>query len=114
MTTLLQFDFAFDGPWGEDLQIACRDLADDIAAQPGLIWKLWGENRDAGRAAGVYLFETPTAAAAYVAKHRPRLAAFGVTNPVVSCVSRKQPQSSQKPAPIGEGRRGTPPMPKFR
>lgn len=50
MRTLLQFDFAFDGPWGEDLQIACRDLADDIAAQPGLIWKLWVENRSAGRA----------------------------------------------------------------
>ena len=100
MTTLLQFDFAFDGPWGEDLQIACRDLADDIAAQPGLIWKLWGENRDAGRAAGVYLFETPTAAAAYVAKHRPRLAAFGVTNPVVSSFSLNLPLSRMTRAPF--------------
>jgi hypothetical protein len=100
MTTLLQFDFAFDGPWGEDLQIACRDLADDIAAQPGLIWKLWGENRDAGRAAGVYLFETPAAAAAYVAKHRPRLAALGVTDPAISSFSLNLPLSRMTRAPF--------------
>jgi hypothetical protein len=100
MTTLLQFDFAFDGPWGEALQAACGDLADDIAAQPGLIWKLWGENRGAGRAGGVYLFETPEAAEAYVAKHRPRLAAFGVTDPGVSLFTLNLPLSRATRAPL--------------
>lgn len=100
MRTLLQFDFAFDGPWGQDLQVACRELADDIAAQPGLIWKLWGENRSAGRSGGVYLFETPDAAAAYVAKHRPRLAAFGVTDPAISSFSLNLPLSRTTRAPL--------------
>ncbi|MBV5266906.1 monooxygenase [Pinisolibacter aquiterrae] len=100
MTTLLQFDFAFNGPWGADLERACHDLAADIAAQDGLIWKLWGENPDAGRAGGVYLFKTPEAADAYVAKHRPRLAAFGVTDPGVSRFTLNLPLSRATRAPL--------------
>lgn len=100
MTTLLQFDFAFDGPWGTDLENACRELAMDISTQPGLIWKLWGENPEAGRASGVYLFETPAAAEAYIAKHRPRLAAFGVADPGLSRFTLNLPLSRATRAPL--------------
>lgn len=100
MTTLLQFDFGFEGPWGPDLEAACRDLAQDIAAEPGLIWKLWGENREGRRAGGVYLFETPSQAEAYVAKHRPRLAAFGVTDPGLSRFDLNLPLSRATRAPL--------------
>jgi len=100
MTTLLQFDFGFDGPWGADLEAACRDLAADISAQPGLIWKLWGENRDTRRSGGVYLFETPQAADAYVAKHTPRLAAFGVADPGLSRFTPNLPLSRATRAPL--------------
>lgn len=100
MTTLLQFDFAFDGPWGKDLEAACRDLAGDIAAQPGLIWKLWGENPVARRSSGVYLFETPETAEAYIAKHTPRLAAFGVTDPGLSRFTLNLPLSRATRAPL--------------
>jgi hypothetical protein len=98
VTTLLQFDF--DGPWDEDLGDACADLAQDIAHQPGLIWKLWGENRDGRRAGGVYLFDTRAAAEAYVAKHRPRLAAFGVTDPGLSVFDLNLPLSRATRAPL--------------
>lgn len=100
MTTLVQFDFAFDGPWGEQFTSACRDLAMDIAAEPGLIWKLWGENRETRRASGVYLFDTPENAEAYVMKHRPRLARFGVTDPGCSIFSLNLPLSRMTRAPI--------------
>lgn len=100
MTTLLQFDFAFPGPWGGDLERACEALAADIAAQPGLIWKLWGENPASGRASGVYLFGTPEAADAYVARHVPRLAAFGVTDPGLSRFVLNAPLSRATRAPV--------------
>ena len=100
MTILLQFDFAFDGPWGGDLERACQDLAADIAAQPGLLWKLWGENPDTKRASGVYLFETPEAAEAYIARHVPRLAAFGVTDPGLSRFELSIPLSRATRAPL--------------
>jgi hypothetical protein len=100
MTTLLQFDFAFDGPWGGDLERACEGLAADIAQQPGLIWKLWGENPETGRASGVYLFETPEDAEAYIVKHVPRLAAFGVTDPGVSRFTLNSSLSRATHAPL--------------
>lgn len=100
MTILVQFDFAFDGPWGEQFTSACHDLAQDIATEPGLIWKLWGENQETGRASGVYLFDTPENAEAYVIKHRPRLATFGVTDPGGSTFSLNLPLSRLTRAPL--------------
>ena len=100
MTTLLQFDFAFDGPWGSQLAQACEGLAADIAAQPGLLWKLWGENLETARASGVYLFETPEAVEAYIAKHVPRLAAVGVTDLGLSRFTLNTPLSRITRAPL--------------
>ena len=100
MTTILQFNFAFPGPWGQALEAACRDLAADIAAEPGLLWKLWGENRDSGRASGVYLFRTPAVAEAYAAKHVARLGAFGVTDPGVGVFRLNAALSRATRAPV--------------
>jgi hypothetical protein len=43
-TILLQFDFPFEGPWGEAMTAALDGLAHDIAAEDGLLWKIWTEN----------------------------------------------------------------------
>ena len=77
--TLLQFDFPFPGPWGAEMAAGLGDLAQDIAAEPGLVWKIWTENEAGGRAGGIYVFDNPSAAEAYREKHSARLAAFGVT-----------------------------------
>jgi len=77
--TLVQFDFPYAGPWGADMTAAMGDLAQDIAGEDGLVWKIWTENRATGRAGGIYVFETPEAAAAYTEKHSARLGAFGIT-----------------------------------
>ncbi|WP_028030072.1 monooxygenase [Gemmobacter nectariphilus] len=77
--TLVQFDFPFAGPWGDGMTKALGGLAQDIAAEPGLIWKIWTENEAEGRAGGIYVFDNPAAAAAYRDKHAARLGAFGVT-----------------------------------
>lgn len=79
MTTLLQFDFPFDGPFGPGMTAALCGLAQDIATEDGLIWKIWTENEAECRAGGIYLFSDPAAAARYAEKHTARLEGFGVT-----------------------------------
>lgn len=77
--TLVQFDFPFPGPWGQAMTGALGDLAQDIAAESDLVWKIWTENATEGRAGGIYVFRNAHAAAAYREKHAARLAAFGIT-----------------------------------
>lgn len=77
--TLVQFDFPFAGPWGADMAAAMGGLAQDIATEPGLVWKIWTENKAEGRAGGIYVFASSDAAAAYREKHSARLAAFGIS-----------------------------------
>lgn len=77
--TLLQFDFPFEGPWGATMATALQDLARDIAAEDGLVWKIWTENEPERRAGGVYLFSDPQSAERYRRKHEARLAAYGIS-----------------------------------
>lgn len=79
MLTALIFRFPFPGPWGTELTEHAHDLARDIADEPGLVWKIWLENRETGHAGGIYLFADAVAAERYRAKHEHRLAAMGVT-----------------------------------
>ena len=77
MLTAVVFRFSFPGPWGQDLANAAGAIARDVAAEPGLVWKIWLEDREAGRAGGIYLFADAAAAARYREKHERRLAAKG-------------------------------------
>lgn len=79
MATLVQFDFPTQGPWGEEMAAAYAELAQDIAAQPGLRWKIWTENAEQEMAGGIYLFEDAASAHAYADMHTRRLQGFGVT-----------------------------------
>ncbi len=74
---LLHVTFDHEGPWGAELHERLAALADDIAATPGLAWKLWIEDRSARRAGGAYLFACRGDALAYLRMHRERLAAMG-------------------------------------
>lgn len=77
--TLLQIDFPFAGPFGADMAAQLGGLAQDIAAEPGLLWKIWTENEGDKRAGGIYLFADGDNAARYLAKHRARLQGFGIS-----------------------------------
>lgn len=79
MPVLSQVDSPADGPWGEEMSQAYDGLAQSIAAETGLIWKIWTENRQENRAGGVYLVDTDEHALAYLAMHTERLAGFGIT-----------------------------------
>src|SRR5579864_725437 len=76
--TALLFRFPFPGPWGKDLTEHAHELARDIAAETGLVWKIWLEDRKTGHAGGIYLFEDAFAAARYRDKHERRLSAMGL------------------------------------
>ncbi len=78
MPTVFQVDYPFTGPWGAEMFDAMQSLAQDIAQEPGLIWKIWTENPTTGRAGGIYLFETPGASEAFATKHLARLESLGI------------------------------------
>ena len=78
MAVLLQVDFPFTGPWGEEMAAGMKELATSIAQEPGLLWKIWTENRDTGEAGGIYLFADRADAERYLEMHRARLLGFGV------------------------------------
>jgi len=76
--TLLIFDFPARPPGGPERAAEMRALAESIATQPGLIWKIWTESAAENRAGGVYLFENRAAAEAYHRMHAERLGRLGV------------------------------------
>lgn len=67
-----------DFPARADRAGGMQALAESIATEAGLVWKIWTEDREAGRAGGIYLFTSHAAATAYHAMHEARLAAAGV------------------------------------
>jgi hypothetical protein len=78
MGVLLQIDFPYNGPFGSEMAEAFSGLAESIAQEPGLIWKIWTENRQTNEAGGIYLFEDEKSAKAYLTMHTARLESFGV------------------------------------
>lgn len=78
MPYLLQIDFPYSGPWGDEMAAAMTGLAQSIAEEPGLLWKLWTENQDTGEAGGIYLFADLASAQTYLAMHTQRLLGFGI------------------------------------
>lgn len=79
MPKILQIDYPFNGPFGDDIAEIFHELAVGIAKEPGLIWKIWTEDATGLEAGGIYLFEDEASAKAYLEKHTARLKVFGVT-----------------------------------
>ncbi|MBP6116237.1 MAG: monooxygenase [Neisseriaceae bacterium] len=76
---LLQIDFPTEGPFGADMSAGFDALAQDIATESGLIWKIWTENAATKEAGGVYLFADLASLERYLSMHTERLTSFGVT-----------------------------------
>lgn len=84
MPRLVSIEFTSDGPFGQEAAAAYAELADDIAAESGLIWKVWTEDPETKVAGGIYLFADREAAQRYVEKHTQRLGSFGITDARIS------------------------------
>ncbi len=77
---LLQIDFPFGGSSKDEMNNTLQDLAQSIAAYPGVIWKIWTVNEDTHEGGGIYLFEDEASLNAYVPMHIERLKSSGVTS----------------------------------
>ena len=77
MKYLLQMDFPYTGPFGDDFYKQMKELARDIATEKGLVYKLWTENEETQEAGGIYVFDNLDDASRYLAKHIERLESFG-------------------------------------
>lgn len=100
MSYILQVDFPYPGPWGDQMTKAMEDLARSIAEEPGLIWKIWTENEATGEAGGVYLFKDASSAKAYLAMHTARLQNFGIQHVNGKIFEVNQPLSKIDRGPI--------------
>ncbi|ELB2759528.1 monooxygenase [Vibrio alginolyticus] len=78
MEKLLQVDFEFHGPFGDEMSNALVDLAKSINQEPGMIWKIWTESEKDKLGGGIYLFEDEATAQAYLEMHAARLRKMGV------------------------------------
>ena len=100
MLTLLQIDFPHQGPWGEEMATAMNGLALDIAAEAGLIWKIWTESSSEGLGGGIYLFADEVSARDYLGRHQARLEAFGYSDIRARVFAVNQPMSQITKAPF--------------
>lgn len=80
MPRLVSIEFSSDGPFGQEAATAYAELAADIAAEDGLIWKVWTEDPETSVAGGVYLFADEGSASRYITKHSQRLGSFGISD----------------------------------
>lgn len=80
MKYLMQIDFPHKGPFGHELTLMMSDLANSIAEEKGLIYKLWTENEETKEAGGVYIFDNLNDAKRYLDMHTQRLESFGYTD----------------------------------
>ncbi len=94
MKYLLQVDFPYEGPFKEEFTKSMTGLAQDIATEEGLIWKIWTENETEKEAGGVYVFDNLKDANRYLDKHTKRLESFGFSNIRAKVFEINEPLSS--------------------
>jgi hypothetical protein len=99
--TLVIFDFPARPPGGPEQAAAIRALAEDIAAEPDLLWKIWTESAQEKRAGGIYLFRSRDAAEAYHAKHAARLQKAGITGIEATYRTYNAPLTAITRGPVG-------------
>lgn len=101
MAVVLQVDFPSPGPWGHDSVPLLQSLAESIASEPGLRWKIWTENPRTGEAGGVYLFEDIASAEAYLKMHTARLEGMGLSGINAKLFEVNEALSAIDRAPLG-------------
>ena len=80
MAVILQVDFPSEGPFGESMSQAYRELAESINLETGMLWKIWTENSQTQEAGGIYLFDHAANAERYLKMQSARLESFGLKN----------------------------------
>jgi len=80
---IVQFNFPFLGPWGDELAEIAKPVAEYLADTYGLVWKIWTENPQTNRAGGIYLFENKYSAKHFAENHQIILHKMGITEGII-------------------------------
>ena len=83
---ILQINFKFNVP-REQYESTCSSLAEQFAAVPGCVWKVWLMNETDSEAGGIYLFADEAAVEAF--KGSPLVAAM-LAHPALGDFNIKQ------------------------
>jgi len=100
MPYILQVDFPYSGPWGDEMTAAMEGLALSIAQEPGLIWKIWTASEETQEAGGIYLFSDKASAESYIKMHTERLNGVGISEIKYKIFSVNQALSQLDRAPL--------------
>ena len=100
MPTILQVNFPYAGPFGDEMTESLRDLAASICVEPGFLWKIWTISEESEEAGGIYLFADGDAAEAYASKHSERLKQMGVKSINAKVFHVQMPLTSMTRGPV--------------
>ncbi|MGH1479448.1 MAG: monooxygenase [Geminicoccales bacterium] len=105
MSTLKLWDLhmTYDGPVTEEFQQETRRLAESIAKEPGVIWKIWTQEAGTTHFGSTYLFKDIDALETYRAMHVKRLTDMGITITSEFAFDIMEDLSRINSAPLGEG-----------
>ncbi|AFO88175.1 MULTISPECIES: monooxygenase [Phaeobacter] len=104
MSTMKIWDLhmTYDGPMNEEFFQDTNRLAESIAQETGVIWKIWTLDESTGDFGSTYLFRDLAALETYKAMHVQRLEAIGVTVASDHVFDIMEDLSAITHAPLGE------------
>ena len=82
MSTLKLWDIhlKYDGPITDEFMDGNRKLAESIAEEPGVLWKIWTHETGTNHFGSTYLFKNLEYLETYREMHIKRLNAIGITD----------------------------------
>lgn len=79
---LVHISFPHTGPWGEEMTKKFVAHGESwLCGGRGLLWKVWTQNRYAGRVGATCLFDSNSAANEYLGNQLPKLRQLGLSTP---------------------------------
>jgi hypothetical protein len=81
MSTMKIWDLhmTYDGPITDEFMAGTKQLAESIAEEPGIVWKIWTAEEGTNHFGSTYLFRSLAHLETYKAMHLKRLQDFGIT-----------------------------------
>lgn len=103
MSTLKIWDLhlTYDGPITEEFLAGTKQLAESIAEEPGVIWKIWTVEPGTNHYGSTYLFRSLEHLETYKAMHVKRLNALGIVITADHIFDIMEDVSAINNAPLG-------------
>ena len=92
----------YDAPITEEFLAGAKQLAESIAEEPGVIWKIWTLEEGTNHYGSTYLFRNIEYLEAYKAMHLKRLQSIGITVTADHVFDIMEDVSAINNAPLGD------------